>query len=729
MRCITRGGHIDIFVTETMLLLQRALALCLLLGMFLQVYAFQTRDTRRSRSLGADHHHLVIRRRPSRSAVSAEKISLYDHNHLVAHRPSKSASEKVSLYDSSNDAAMMSRQQQRNPSSDSSSVASNQVEWVSFGLSYIYLAHFASIYTQLPGLYGSTGLLPVSLRVPNLDGFWAFNSIPWSPEVGLELFAAVGIIVSTVQILLGTKLRKGPAGVLTFGLLWLLWHDLVMAGGRFTAYQMDLLLLDAAPISVLAASGLVPAAASFGYRWLLARLYLGAGAVKLLSCDKSWRDLSAVHWHFQSQPLPNPVGQFAFLDLPEGLCKFATLAVLVAEMAAPFLFLAPSSTVRKWAFILNILLMVSIATFGNFGPLQMLLIIIGFALLDDLPSLSTAGDDQALTSVSDRRQEKGVGLDQADVDLHDTDEIDILSVGLSTICVALAAGGAAWAIIDVGSLCRDSLAVSPLVIDLVALGGVIAVYPLLSGEIASIGPCLASLAIFASSAGILANGLGVHLPLEKVFDFFDIGTASPYGLFAIITGVGGRPVAAIEAASSADDPTWVSIPLLYQINDPSSQLPLCFPHFPRLDWTLWFLPLGEPSGSWIAGLYDGITRGDESIIGLLDKEKYYQLFPTEPPAIVRIVPRTYEFSKDTAKSWKVAEESDERFLSTYQRGDFPSQGRKDAQPWPQTPLLRKAAETNRPEYFVWGCVGTTATAEILSRRMRIWLGEAETKVQ
>jgi hypothetical protein len=65
------------------------------------------------------------------------------------------------------------------------------------------------------------------------------------------------------------------------------------------AYQMTLLLLDAAQLSVLTASGIASGAATFGYRWILSRLYIGAGVFKLLSCNASWRDLSAVHWHFQ----------------------------------------------------------------------------------------------------------------------------------------------------------------------------------------------------------------------------------------------------------------------------------------------------------------------------------------------------------------------------------------------------------------------------------------------
>ena len=59
-------------------------------------------------------------------------------------------------------------------------------------------------------------------------------------------------------------LQYGLGGMMAFSVQWLLWHDLVAAGGRFTAYQMDALLLDVAPLAVLAASGAAPAAASLG---------------------------------------------------------------------------------------------------------------------------------------------------------------------------------------------------------------------------------------------------------------------------------------------------------------------------------------------------------------------------------------------------------------------------------------------------------------------------------
>ena len=198
-----------------------------------------------------------------------------------------------------------------------------------------------------------------------------------------------------------------------------------------------------------------------------------------------------------------------------------------------------------------------------------------------------------------------------------------------------------------------------------------------------------------------------------------------------MTGVGGRPVSAIETsmASISEASSFFSIPLLYQINDPSAPLPMCFPHFPRLDWTLWFVPLGYPATGWLTRLFDGVTRGDKAIIGLLDKDKYYELFPTEPPQIVRIMPRTYEFSKDTARNWNVREEDVKPIARTYERDDIPVPFKKEIQPWPRTPFLRVAAETNRPEYFVWACIGTTATAEIFSKRLRVWLSEAGNEVQ
>ena len=592
----------------------------------------------------------------------------------------------------------------KNSEKDEPRLAPNP-QWVSTGISAIYLSHFASLYTQLPGLFGQTGLLPITDRVADLDGLWALGNLP-NAELGMEIFSALGIAISALQLIF-SQLRCGPAGIVTYGLQWLFWHDLVVGGGRFMQYQMDHLLLDVAPLTVLSASGIAPLAATFGYRWLLSRLYLGAGAVKLLSCDKSWRDLSAIHWHFQSQPLPNPLGAAAYVHLPESFCQALTLAVLVVEMAAPFLFIAPSSVIRRIMFAVNILLMVGIATFGNFGPLQALLIVVGFALLDDPPS--------AQGSDSDNVTETDKSLGTSDSTLIPGG--DLPSVAVSTISVALAAAASYWTVTNVGARCIETLAVEPLVYDLTALGAVVAFLPLFSSNrVSSFGTVAVSLVIFAGSAATMAQGLGVFLPFSDVLEIFNFG-ASPYGLFATMTGVNGRPVAAIEAAQSMDGP-WLHVPLWYQVNDPTAPLPLCFPHFPRLDWTLWFIPLGE-SGVWIARFFNGIVADDPAVMRLVNEPEFRQSFPSEPPAIVRVVPRTY--SVDPAgKGWLVTDDSrysESPVLAVFNRGDLPREDDAKSGPsaWPSLPLLRPLADSGRPEYFVWGCLGSTEAARRVAK--------------
>lgn len=574
------------------------------------------------------------------------------------------------------------------------------LEWVSLGMSGIYLSHFGSLYTQLPGLFGATGLLPINDRIDHLNDLWALQLVA-SPQVGMEVFAALGILISAAQIMF-RQLRHGVAGVVTFSFMWLLWHDLVIAGGRLMAYQMDLLLLDAAPLSVLAASGIASRAATFGYRWLLSRLYIGAGAVKLLSCDPSWRDLSAVHWHFQSQPLPNPIGAAAYIHLPEIVCQAITCGVLVVEMAAPFLFLAPSTSIRQVSFLLNLFLMIGIATFGNFGLLQALLIVIGFALLDD--NVPEEGSTTMSLAESEHLQNPDHAISSASKIQQDFAS----SIGVVSACLA----AIIWTLHNVGARCLDTWAVEPLVYGLVAVGSAVACLPVLQYTSKDFMTVLISLAILFGSAHTMADGLGVYLPAGNVFEFLNVG-ASPYGLFATMTGVNGRPVATIEASNCMEGP-WHYVPLLYQVNDPLSPLPLCFPHFPRLDWTLWFIPSGE-QGLWIARFFNGITTNDPAVMNLIDKHAFQESF-SMPPSIVRVVPRTYVLY---SSGWTVS--NDLRYhetpvLATFTRGDLDKlqvrEGR-DESPWPSTPLLRSFADSGRSEYFIWSWLGSS----VAMRRM------------
>ena len=76
------------------------------------------------------------------------------------------------------------------------------------------------------------------------------------------------------------------------------------------------------------------------FRWLLFRLVFFSGLVKLMSRDPVWRDLTALHFHYWTQPLPNPVAWLMF-QLPMAFQKASTALVFLTELLVPLLFFAP----------------------------------------------------------------------------------------------------------------------------------------------------------------------------------------------------------------------------------------------------------------------------------------------------------------------------------------------------------------------------------------------------
>src|SRR5439155_19609781 len=93
-------------------------------------------------------------------------------------------------------------------------------------------------------------------------------------------------------------------------LLWALYLSLSVAGQDFLEFQWDALLLETAVFAFLLAPGAwLPglarerppsAAALFLVRWLLFRLMLASGVTKLAWHDASWRDLTALTYHYWS---------------------------------------------------------------------------------------------------------------------------------------------------------------------------------------------------------------------------------------------------------------------------------------------------------------------------------------------------------------------------------------------------------------------------------------------
>jgi hypothetical protein len=264
------------------------------------------------------------------------------------------------------------------------------------GLGLVYAMAFASLGVQARGLYGPAGILPVSELLDAAREH--FGSGVWLELPTLFLATGAGdaalVAVCAAGACSGLALGCGVAPRLTAALCWALYLSWLHVGRVFLGFQWDALLLETGLLAIALApplrAGLRPPltrgatpspAVLFLLRWLCFRLFLLSGLVKLLSGDPAWRDLSAMSFHYWTQPLPNPLSPFAHA-LPDAIHRLETLATFGVELVAPWLALGPRGARRLAAAGFAGLLLVINASgnYGFFGPLALVLCI---PLVDD----------------------------------------------------------------------------------------------------------------------------------------------------------------------------------------------------------------------------------------------------------------------------------------------------------------------------------------------------------
>jgi hypothetical protein len=116
------------------------------------------------------------------------------------------------------------------------------------------------------------------------------------------------------------------------------------------------------------------------FRWLTFRLMIGAGLIKLRG-DSAWRDLTALYYHFETQPIPNPLSRY-FHFLPHPLLKVGVIFNHLAELVAPW-FAFWHRIARTVAGIIMILFQLTLILSGNLSFLNWLSIIPMLACFDD----------------------------------------------------------------------------------------------------------------------------------------------------------------------------------------------------------------------------------------------------------------------------------------------------------------------------------------------------------
>jgi predicted DCC family thiol-disulfide oxidoreductase YuxK len=247
-----------------------------------------------------------------------------------------------------------------------------------FGL--IYFSAFVSFGVQAQGLIGSRGILPLATLVDNISGrvgierFFLMPMVFWldASDFAIQAVCWAGAALSLLLVI--NVLPR-----LCLSVLFVLYLSLLYGGQAFMTFQWDTFLLEAGFLALLLSVATTPGV--WLLRWLLFRFMFMSGVVKLASGDPNWWNLSALSYHFLTQPLPTPLAWYA-AQLPSGLLTFGTGATFVVELFLPFLIFSPRR-LRFLAAFGILLLQCCIVMTGNYNWFNLQTMLLCLVLFDD----------------------------------------------------------------------------------------------------------------------------------------------------------------------------------------------------------------------------------------------------------------------------------------------------------------------------------------------------------
>jgi hypothetical protein len=205
------------------------------------------------------------------------------------------------------------------------------------GVAAVYLIAFVSALNQFPALLGEKGFLPVpdylarrSFRTCPTLFHWRYSDrlfrvVAWT-GAGLSALALVGVTSSA-------PLGVGLTVWLVLGFLYL---SIINVGQRFYGFGWESMLVEAGFfIAFLAPASMTPSwIPLLIFRWMLFRVELGAGLIKL-RVGGPWLDRTALDYHHETQPMPNPLSRLAH-HLPRPLLHGGVVFSHFAQVIVPF---------------------------------------------------------------------------------------------------------------------------------------------------------------------------------------------------------------------------------------------------------------------------------------------------------------------------------------------------------------------------------------------------------
>lgn len=476
------------------------------------------------------------------------------------------------------------------------------------GVALIYAIAFLSLWGQIEGLVGSSGILPAANIAEQLSHHSTFEALKRWPSLFLlnPTDAMLHILCGTGAFLSMMLAFTGFLPGVTLLVLWALYLSLAHVGQIFLGYQWDILLLETGFLAMFLApfharltrtGGRAPSRiALFTMHWLLFRLMFRSGLVKLASNDDVWWDLTALGHHYWTQPLPTGLAWYMH-QLPMGFQKSSVAIVFAIELIVPILFFAPRR-LRRFGALATIVLMVLIHGTGNYTFFNLLTIVLCIPLLDDhfWPRAWRGTPDYVARKRGQWMQTVWRGSGQ----------------------LALLAIAVTWLIMTAPPTWHTAQQT----------------YVVWQTRKANaLSPEERKRALQAIQAPTPIPELTQNL-MRRVSLYRLVGQ---YGLFANMTE--SRPEIIIEG--SRDGRKWHAYEFRWKPDQRRLRPRIVAPHQPRLDWQMWFAALRNPRHvSWFPPFLKALLENRPDVTALLE----HNPFPESPPRYVRARLYNYEFS-------------------------------------------------------------------------------------
>jgi hypothetical protein len=251
------------------------------------------------------------------------------------------------------------------------------------GMAVIYLVAFLTVALQFKPLLGERGLLPIPVYLKNVSFREAPSLFHWRYSDRLvNVVAWIGIALSACALLGLTEAGPIWLSIAAWLGLYVLYLSIVNVGQSFFGFGWESMLLEAGFFTAfLGPSRVQPSIIPILIlRWMLFRTEMGAGLIKLRH-DSCWRDLTCLYYHYETQPLPNPLSWY-FHWFPKPFHRFSALYSHFVQVGVPFFLFAPQPIASIAGALLisqQLILIIS----GNYSWLNWLTVVLGFSAFSD----------------------------------------------------------------------------------------------------------------------------------------------------------------------------------------------------------------------------------------------------------------------------------------------------------------------------------------------------------